>query len=164
MKQLFLIRHAKSSWEDTFIEDRLRPLNGRGKKDAPLMGRMLVEKNLSFDRIISSPAHRAWSTAKKLCKSLGIPKEEIVRDERLYGATVETLYYLLQEVDDSVEHLALVGHNPTLTEFVNRLIDNPIANLPTCGIIVMGLSCTSWQALSHDCYIAHDFLYPKLFK
>jgi len=164
VKQLILIRHAKSSWNSVFIEDRLRPLNARGKKNAPMMGEVLREKQIGFDRIFSSPAHRAWSTAKKICKPLGFPKTDILREERLYGATVDTLYYLLGEVEDSINRLAIVGHNPTLTEFVNRLLDNPIANMPTCGIVVANFGCDTWKDVSHHTYVSHEFWYPKLFQ
>ena len=101
MKTLILIRHAKSSWNNPGVPDRLRPLNKRGKRDAPVMGERLAERGIEVDRVISSPATRALATAEAITGEIGFPWDEVIVDERLYHA--DKLEML--EVIQCLEHL-----------------------------------------------------------
>jgi phosphohistidine phosphatase len=141
-----MIRHAKSSWGDFTTPDFDRPLNDRGKKDAPEMGRRLFDKKLSIDVFISSPAKRAKTTCKLFCKLYGRDKEEIVFIDELYHATVETFNKLVSRIDDGFESAAIFSHNPGITDFVNTLVaDVHIDNMPTCAIFAVEIQAGSWK-------------------
>src|SRR5918994_6226511 len=112
MKTLLLIRHAKSSWEHSGVSDHDRPLNERGLRDAPLMGRRLAERGVVPDVILSSTALRARATAKLLADALGSGAAHIVTDERLYAASADEVLEVVGELGSEVSCAAVVGHNP----------------------------------------------------
>jgi len=140
MKNLILIRHAKSKWDDATLSDRERSLSKRGKRDAPVMGQLLKEKNLSPDRILSSPAKRALKTAKLIAEAIGYPKKQIDIREEIYMQGLEALLELVSKLDDDWNRVYLTGHNPELTELANRLTGADIENVPTCGIVSVEFS------------------------
>jgi len=131
-KTLYIARHAKSSWDDMSLSDFERPLNKRGKRDAPFMSNLLKEKNTSPDLILSSPAKRAKKTAKHYHETLG---GALRFDERIYEASSMNLFYLVQEALQSVDSVMIVGHNPGLTALNDMLSDKSIYNIPTAGIV-----------------------------
>lgn len=161
MKNLILIRHAKSSWDDPALDDRDRPLNGRGKRDAPLMGAVLKERGLSPDRIVSSPARRALKTAKSIATAIGHPVGEIALDERVYLAEATTLLEVIQQFPETARQVVMFGHNPGFTELVNLLTDAGIGNVPTCGVASIEFSVASWSAVSPGSGRLGYFDYPK---
>ncbi len=163
MKTLYLIRHAKSSWEATDIEDFERPLNERGKRDSPRMGKRLKEKDIHPDLILSSPAKRALSTAKKIAKILSYPKENIKTDRKLYHADEDTILAVTQNLKDKFNTVMLFGHNPGLTDFVNTLMDGEfdIDNVPTCGVVAFTFGMDSWKDLTWGKGKLLFFDYPK---
>jgi phosphohistidine phosphatase len=144
MKTIVIVRHAKSSWEDPFVSDHERPLTKRGMKDAPLMGARLAEWGPPIDRVISSSAVRALTTAELVTQELGLPWDEIQIEEDLYHATEYEVLDLIQEQEDYLDGLMLFGHNPGLTYLVNGLSDLDLDNLPTCGVVVMQFDVESW--------------------
>jgi phosphohistidine phosphatase len=144
MKTIVIVRHAKSSWEDPFVSDHERPLTKRGMKDAPLMGARLAEWGPPIDRVISSSAVRALTTAELVTHELGLPWDEIQIEEDLYHATEYEVLDLIQEQEDYLDGLMLFGHNPGLTYLVNGLSDLDLDNLPTCGVVVMQFDVESW--------------------
>jgi phosphohistidine phosphatase len=150
MKYLYLIRHAKSSWKDSSLHDFDRPLNKRGTRDAPQMGKRLKKMNVKPDMILSSPAVRAKSTAMAIARELAFPAEKILYKEALYHAVPSTMKALLCEVHDDIETLFLLGHNPGLTEFSNRLSRDDIDNIVTCGIYAISLEIVHWSTLQMD--------------
>ncbi len=160
---LYIIRHAKSSWDNTELRDFDRPLNDRGLKDAPRMGKRLKERGVHPDVMISSPAVRALATCRALALSLGYPEDRIKVDKRLYHAGEEQLLSVIKECrnfqDPAV--LLVVGHNPGLTEFANRLLDDTIDNIPTCGIVAGELNIQSWEELMWGCGEREFFETPK---
>jgi len=160
-KTLYLVRHAKSSWDDAGLADRDRPLNDRGLRDAPDMGKRLSAQGHRPDLIISSPAKRAYSTARKIAKKLGYEKSAIVKDERLYFAGTGRMLELLENLDDRHGSVMIVGHNPAMTTFLNILCDSPVHNMPTCSIAVVGYDIDSWTELASEegSLLAYDF--PK---
>jgi len=145
MKNLFLIRHAKSSWEDMSLKDFDRPLNPRGDRDAKDMANRLKDKGIIFDKILSSPANRAKTTAKYFLDVLEIDesKFELVAD--IYDAYENNIIKLIQNTSNSVNKLAIFGHNPTFTILANKFADNYIMNVPTCGILSVNFETELWS-------------------
>ncbi len=147
MKRLTLIRHAKSSWDHPELSDIDRPLNQRGKKNAPKMGQWLAESDFAPDQVSSSPAVRAWTTACILCERLDYPQENIVKESKLYTFEAQNLLKVLRDTDNGIEHLALVGHNPAMTELANDLGSIFIDNIPTCGVVTIDFSARTWKEI-----------------
>jgi phosphohistidine phosphatase len=160
VKTLTLVRHAKSSWKHPELPDRLRPLNRRGQQDAPAMGKRLAGREVEPDLIISSPATRALTTAEAIAQEIGTPAEEIRADERLYDADASELLEVVQGLDDNLNHVMLVGHNPSLTDLANAL-GCDIGNIPTCGVIELGFDGDSWTAIGDADPTHVDFDCPK---
>ncbi|MFM9837648.1 MAG: SixA phosphatase family protein [Cyclobacteriaceae bacterium] len=165
MKKLYLIRHAKSSWDNPEIDDFDRSLNERGKKDAPRMGKRLKERDLTPDLMISSPASRALDTCKAIAKVLGYPKEKIIANKRLYHANEDQLLKVIQELKDrhkdEEEIVLLFGHNPGLTDFANELFSESIDNIPTCGIVAGKLKIKLWKEAAFGCGEMEFFDFPR---
>lgn len=161
MKTLYLVRHAKSSWDERGISDHDRKLNARGKRDAPKMGELLNSKNLHPDIIYSSSAERALTTAKIISEKLQHPVENIVITNEIYEATTNDLINIITEIDDKNDSAMLVGHNPGLTVLANLLSDKYIDNLPTCAVTVVELNAESWKEVEPDCGKLIAFEYPK---
>lgn len=164
MKSVLFVRHAKSSWEDLSLRDIDRPLNKRGLKDAPLMGKLLRKKGVSPDRLISSPALRALTTAEFFARELGIAKEEIEIDRRIYDAFPEDLIQLVREIPDDQEVVLIFGHNPTYTSLANLFAMEMIDNIPTCGVFRIDAVIDSWRQFSQEKGRLTAFYYPKQFK
>jgi phosphohistidine phosphatase len=144
MKNLILIRHAKSSWDDEGLSDKERPLNKRGKHDAPFMGKRLKEMGLLPDAILSSPAKRALKTAKLIAEELGYPKKRIDIRDAIYGQGTTALVELITELEENWNRIFLVGHNPDLTDLANRLAGASIENVPTCGVVSIEFFASNW--------------------
>ncbi len=161
MKTLTLLRHAKSSWKDTSLQDRERPLNRRGQRDAPVIAERIKESGIRPSLILSSPAVRAWTTAKSIAHEIGYPIEFLQQEQRLYHASTRNLLVVIAEQDDGFNNLMIVGHNPGLTDFANHLIPGLTHNIPTCGFVSLEIDCDNWN-LDQDAEIKlliYD--YPK---
>ena len=160
MKTLFLIRHAKSSWGDTALPDKDRPLNDRGKRDAPKMGKRLAERDVNPDLILSSPAMRALTTAQIIAKKLDYKLKNIVVDDRLYASGAHDLLDVIHELGDKLERVMFFGHNPELTELAHRL-SSEISRMPTCAVAEFTFDAKSWSAIgkARPARVALD--YPK---
>jgi phosphohistidine phosphatase len=163
MKTLYVVRHAKSSWDAPGLDDFDRPLNERGKKDAPRMGKRLSKKQIRPDLLLSSPAKRAWSTCKRIAEELHYPEKKIVTETNLYHADEEEIFSVIQKVDDKHNTLMIFGHNPGLTDFVNALSEEKIEIdiIPTCGIVSFSLKIDSWTKISNGIGEVNFFDYPK---
>ncbi len=161
MKTLTIVRHAKSSWKHPELSDRERPLNNRGERDAPIMARRVAEAGIRPSQIISSPAVRAWTTAKIFAKELGYPQEFLQREDSLYLASLDNLLDVVATQDAGFNHLMLFGHNPGLTDFVNYLVPGLTNNLPTSGVVSVGMEREDWMLYDRPSteLILHDF--PK---
>lgn len=164
MKTLYLIRHAKSDWSDSTLSDFARPLNKRGKKNAPFMGELLAKIGIKPDLILSSPAERAKTTALIIADKVGYAEESIQFDEELYGAWIEEIEHVLKQVPDSKENVFLFGHNPGLTEFAAYISGYAIDNIPTCGIFCVKLKEDSWKNPGKNGANFVSFEYPKKHK
>ncbi|MDX1627444.1 MAG: histidine phosphatase family protein [Fulvivirga sp.] len=161
MKTLYLVRHAKSSWDYPELSDEERPLNKRGQRDAPDMGERLAKQGIFPDLMLSSPAKRAFTTCKIIAKQLEYPKEAIQTDKRIYHAGVSTLLKVVRDTDNTWNTLMLFGHNPGFTDFANELTGDDLENIPTCGIYACDFEVDDWHqvSLGNGKRIFYDF--PK---
>jgi phosphohistidine phosphatase len=160
MKTLFLIRHAKSSWDDTALPDKDRPLSDRGRRDAPKMGKRLAKRDVKPDLILSSPARRALTTAEIIAKKLDYKRKNIVVEDRLYSGAVHDLLNVVQKLGDKLERVMLFGHNPELTELAHRL-SSEITHMPTCAVAEFMFSAKSWSNIGKAKLAKVALDYPK---
>ena len=147
MKTLVLIRHAKSSWDHADLDDEDRPLNRRGLRDAPVMGRRLADRGLAPDVVLSSTAVRARTTAELIAGELGFDPARIVADDRLYGASVDEVLGVIGELDDALSCAIVVGHNPETESIAHRFSDE-INEMPTCAVAEFTFDVSSWSELA----------------
>ena len=161
MKTLILVRHAKSSWKDGSLPDRKRPLNKRGKRDAPMMGQRLAERGVEVELMISSPATRAMATAEAMAEELEYPWDGIVAEERLYEADAEEILTVVEEQDDWIDRLMVIGHNPGLTALANILSRSDLENVPTCGVVELTYEVDRWMEIAGARPVRFGFDYPK---
>ena len=161
MKTLYIVRHAKSSWDDTSLDDFKRPLSERGEKDAPRMGKRLKEREITVDLMISSPASRALKTCHAIAKVLQYPPEKIKTEKALYHADEEVIRGILANVKNPNDVVMIFGHNPGLTEFANSLFNETISNIPTSGVVAGKLNIKSWSEIKAGCGELIFFDFPK---
>lgn len=145
MKTLTIVRHAKSSWSEPRLSDRERPLNRRGERDAPVMGKRIADAGIRPSLIVSSPATRAWTTARVIAEQLSYPTEFLQRENQLYLASLNDLLDIVVAQDDGFNSLIIVGHNPGLTDFVNFLSPGLTNNLPTTGVVAVNIDQDHWK-------------------
>lgn len=145
MKHLILIRHAKSDWNAPSLNDFDRPLNERGKRDAPEMAKRLSDKKIRIDAFVSSPAKRAKKTAAIFAKEFKRDKDEIIFIEDLYAAPQAIFYEVIEKLDDDFNTVAIFSHNPGITEFANNLTEVRIDNIPTCGVFAVKFKGKHWK-------------------
>lgn len=161
MRTLTLVRHAKSSWEDATLGDRERPLNGRGARDAPEMGRRLVAAGIRPSLIASSPAVRAWTTAKAVATEIGYPLEFLQREDGLYLASLPRWLDVVAGQDPGFHNLMLFGHNPGLTDFANYLVPGLTGNVPTAGVVSVTFEADDWSLHERPEIESKLYDYPK---
>jgi phosphohistidine phosphatase len=143
MKTLLLLRHAKSSWKDASIRDFDRPLNQRGLKTAPVVGRLMRKRKLHPDLVLSSPAERARQTTELVLAAAGL-EVEVRYDERIYEATVARLIEVVTQIDDDANMAFLVGHNPGVEEMVKSLTGEA-RSMPTASLVSIELDIEKWS-------------------
>ena len=162
-KILLVVRHAKSSWDIGILTDFERPLNDRGKKDAPVMAKRLIDRNIKIDAFVSSPAKRAKKTAELFCEAYGKNEDSIEFISMLYHAAVNDFYQVIEKLDESLDTVAIFSHNPGITEFVNTLTDFvKIDNMPTCGVYAIKIHSKKWTDFKKAKKEFLFFDYPKI--
>ena len=161
MKKLTLIRHGKSDWHSAAETDFDRPLNGRGKRAAVTMGERLAAANNRPDLLVSSPAKRARKTARLIAAELDYPDEQIIFCEEIYEAALETLIELMYSLDDEIDQVVMVGHNPGFSELGQWLTSAAPDWLPTCGLLELELPIDSWADTEENCAKRLSYDYPK---
>jgi phosphohistidine phosphatase len=161
MKTLYLVRHAKSSWKYPNLDDFERPLNKRGRKNAPFMGKVLKKLKVAPDLVISSPANRAATTARIIAAAVNYPLENIRYSEAIYDFSENALIHVVKQVDDTMNKAMVVGHNPAINGLANYIGDQPISNIPTCGVFCVELNIPSWAKISDHCGKLKFFEFPK---
>jgi len=156
-----MIRHAKSSWANPLQSDFERPLNERGKAEAPEMGKKLKHAGIIPDLIISSSAKRTRQTAKRIANEVGYEPERIRWEEKLYHCIPSVFDEMIGEISDDVRTLFIVAHNPGITDFVNN--QSPefrIDNMPTCGVVCVATEAEDWESYDSAGHEVFLFEYP----
>ena len=161
MKTLYLLRHAKSSWSFDELSDQERPLNDRGRDDAPLMGQALAKRRIRPDIIVSSPAVRAMSTALLVAREMQFPHEKITVEPGIYGADADDLLAIIKGLPDAAGSALLVGHNPTITEVANALSPSSLNEMPTAAVVCLRFSCERWEEVSKANAEFYFYDYPR---
>ena len=161
MKTLLLVRHAKSSWDQPGLADFDRPLNERGKKDAPEMAKRVKEKGIKIDHLVSSPAKRAKKTARYFAEEFGFKKDEIHLVEELYGAGLPEFLRAVQTIGDKYDTVALFSHNPGITDFASSLTNVRVDDMPTCAVFALQIETDSWKNFAGAEKNFLFFDYPK---
>lgn len=161
MKRLFIIRHAKSD-QSFFGNDFERPLNNRGKTDAPLMAKRLADRKIKIDALVSSPAIRAKKTAELFAEGLEKNPEDIIFISALYHASPEVFYEVISALPDDLDSIALFSHNPGITYFVNSLgTKTKVDNMPTSAIFAAVADINKWVEFIKAKKEVLFFDYPK---
>jgi phosphohistidine phosphatase len=161
IKTLLAIRHAKSSWETPELDDRQRPLNKRGLRDAPFMGQQLALRKLSPDRILCSPALRATQTAQLIAAAVGYDSAGIEIREALYMQGPGAMLEILRALDTDWQRVYLVGHNPDITALVSVLADRVVSHLPTTGVAAITFDVDDWAHIMAGSGTLAFLDYPK---
>ncbi|MEQ1437745.1 histidine phosphatase family protein [Fontimonas sp. SYSU GA230001] len=164
MRLLTLVRHAKSSWDFPALDDFDRPLNERGQRDAPRMAELVKRAVGVPDRLVSSPATRAITTARIFAEAFGIAAGDIQERARIYDASPETLLDLVRLLDDRDRHVMLFGHNPGLTELAHRLARCSFDDLPTCAVVQIGFGAASWGDVDERAGTQRFYACPRQFR
>ncbi len=160
MEKLTLIRHAKSDWSSAAASDFDRPLNSRGNKAAPVMAARIRGRDQIPDLLVSSPAQRAVETVELLAHELDLPQDQIICQRGIYEASLETLIEIVRHLPEA-EHVALVGHNPGLTQLGQWLCPQAPEWLPTCAVLELELAVGDWLSVSPSCATLLYYDYPK---
>lgn len=160
VKRLTLLRHAKAQPGDPSTPDQDRPLNERGERDAPVMGRRLRDRSTRPSLILTSPATRALQTARLVARELGYPREFLQREAELYLASPAVILRVLGRQDDAFNNILLCGHNPGFTELANQLTGADIDNIPTCGLVTLETPVRHWKQLGKGATLL-EFDFPR---
>ena len=161
MKQILIIRHAKSSWAEVGQRDFDRPLNERGLRDAPEMARRIMQRNIKIDLFISSAANRALTTAKLMMQEMKMGEAELIVKTELYHAPPSVILSSIQQLEENYHAIAVVCHNPGITLFANMIEGLSIDNVPTCGVLMLKTAVKEWKQVLIE-NLRFDFIdYPK---
>lgn len=162
MKRLILIRHAESSWDYPMLADFDRPLNPRGRHDAPVMAQRLQGLLTPPFRMIVSPALRALTTAQIFAETFEVPEAALQIEPRIYEATPGTLLHLVNTLSEADGQVLMFGHNPGFTDLARLLVDAlPFAELPACGLVMLEFDVTRWQDIVPGCGRLQAFRHPR---
>jgi phosphohistidine phosphatase len=141
------MRHAKSSWDFEDLSDHERPLNNRGRKDAPLMGRELMSREVTIDLLLSSSAVRALTTATLVAKELEYDTEKIAIEEDIYKANKQELLTVIKNIPNQFDKVLLVGHNNTISELANMISPDLVPTLSTAAVVCLTFNCDTWAEI-----------------
>jgi phosphohistidine phosphatase len=163
MKTLYLMRHAKSSWSFDELTDQERPLNDRGRTDAPHMGQALAKRQLALDLLVSSPAVRALSTAVLVAREIGYPHDSIKVEPAIYQADLDTLLSVIRDLPDAADSALLTGHNPTISDVANYLLPhNSLTHeMPTAAVLCIRFLTDHWAEAGPANAEFYFYDYPK---
>jgi len=161
MKTLYILRHAKSSWDFPEISDHERPLIEKGVIRTKKIIAYLQKRDIKIDLMVSSDARRAIETALLLADGLGYHKDELVKNNALYHASEEDIYNLVFALPDIYNHVLLIGHNPTFTQFANNFLKPRIDYLPTSGLVSITFKTDTWMRFAAAPFEQNFVLIPK---
>ncbi|MEO9004160.1 MAG: histidine phosphatase family protein [Ginsengibacter sp.] len=161
MKTLLIVRHAKSGWDDDSLSDFERTLTDRGKSDAIMMARRLIEKSIGIEAFVSSSARRAQQTAKIFMNEYATTEKSPLLIPSLYEGSVKDFNTAINSFNDESDVVALFAHNPGVTDFVNSTECSPIYNMPTCAVFGMAIETSHWKEFRKAKKEFLFFDYPK---
>lgn len=162
MKTLVLIRHSKSDWTNKELTDKQRPLNKRGKRDAPFMAKLLYQRqDIHPTLFITSPAERSIQTAKEFAKIFNYDFSKSLINDEVYSSGVQDIVKLISEIDNKHTCVLLFGHNPEITHLANQLSDSFIENIPTTGVLCIDFDFDDWKDILTKRGKTRFFEYPK---
>jgi len=160
-KELFVLRHAKSSWDAPNMDDIDRELTTRGIHDSYTMANRLKKTLKSVDLIISSHANRALHTSTIFAGVIEYPFEKIRITSQLYEISEAQLVSFIKDLSDDLSRVIIIGHNPTFTFFVNRYLSTRIDNIPTAGLVGLSFNTPLWKDISKENLQSSLFEFPK---
>jgi len=158
MKTLYLLRHAKSSWKHN-VDDHKRPLKGRGKKDALLVSNHIKNKITAPQKIISSDANRAQTTANFFKDAWEIADNNFIINHELYDFGGQKVLEVIKNIDDNYDIVMIVGHNHAFTSIANMLGDSNINNITTCGFVAIEFNVDSWKYVNYGTTV--NIIFPR---
>lgn len=164
MKTLYLVRHAKSSWKHPELEDHERPLLEKGKKRTRKIIEFLLEKNITVSYMISSPAVRSYETARYIAAAFGYPLEKIKLSPHLYYGNHSSMLSIIQAIPDAFTNVMVIGHNPSITNFVNRFFTPSMDYLPTSGVICIQFDTDHWGKIAEAATHLGFIVYPRMIR
>lgn len=163
MRHLYLIRHAKSSWDNPLLRDFERTLNSRGVETAPKMAQLLWKEGVKPDLIITSPARRAIDTARFFGVQFGLMDDHFILEKNIYEASPTTILRIISQLPESAKSVLMFGHNPTFTEVANLFAGyDLIENIPTCGVVCLKSTAQQWNELHEGNTVIEKKWFPKL--
>jgi phosphohistidine phosphatase len=160
MKKLYIIRHGKSDWGNPEVNDFNRALNHRGLKDAPRVGKFLLDHHEKADIILSSPAKRALTTAQLIANEINFPNSGIIENEKIYLANKESILQIINTIDDQYNCAYIFGHNPGFSNLASYLTDDWI-EMKTCCVAILNSNVNSWSHLSKGNALLERYVSPK---
>lgn len=161
MKDLYIVRHGKSSWATDGISDIDRPLKERGIHDGYKIAEKLLSTNRIPELIISSSANRALHSASIFARTLKFPLEKMIIYEELYLAEISTILKIIKQTGDDINSLMIFGHNPSFSDLANLFVNNIVGNMPTTGIVALSFDTNSWSNIEELKPEDWFFDYPK---
>lgn len=164
MKTVYVVRHAKSSWEEYGLSDHDRPLLPIGEKKTRRIVKFLKENDITPELLKSSSAVRAFETANIIADGLGYPLDKIVKESNLYHASSDSIFDELFVLPDTINSVMIFGHNPTFTYFVNKFLSSPIDNLPTSGVVSITFETDKWEKIGMVDFKVNFVVTPKMLK
>jgi phosphohistidine phosphatase len=162
MKTLFVMRHAKSSWNEPELNDFDRPLIEQGEKRTWKIVDFLLKKQVKIDLILSSPAVRALETAKIIANGLNMPEQSLRIEKSIYLAEAEQLQDLFYELPALMDHLMIVGHNVGITNFINEYLEKKLEPVPTSAVVCINFDTDDWSQISAGNATLRFLVYPKM--
>ena len=160
MKQIFLLRHAKSDWSTLSQQDFDRPLAKRGVQDAELMTKYIKDQDYKLDKVLCSTARRTKETFDICADGFNFSIEDALYLDELYFGEARTIISLIESLDDSLRSILIVGHNPTIHILTERITSNAIEKYPTCALAKISIE-NSWKDLSSKQCKLKSFMKPK---
>ncbi|MFH0866244.1 MAG: histidine phosphatase family protein [Bacteroidota bacterium] len=162
MKTLYIVRHAKSSWDFPELPDVERPLIEKGINNTKKIIKELNEKKITVDMIVSSHAKRAYETARLMATGINFPVEKIEVSRHVYQVDRDDIFNIIFSQNDELDSLMIIGHNPILTQFANLFLNDKIDLLPTSGVISLGFETDKWIEVIKTKCKNNFILFPKM--
>jgi phosphohistidine phosphatase len=164
MKTLYLMRHAKASWEEPGVSDTDRPLIPKGVKKTKQIVEFLLKRETAVDMIISSPAVRAYETAKIVAAGLNYPLNKIKIDRKIYDGYYDRILDIIYGTPNEIDSVMIFGHNPTITNLANLFLHPGIESMPTSCIVCLSFNTDKWEEIPAQEAIREFVVFPKMLK